>query len=135
MNHNILEIKKFVLFFFCCIHGQGFARTPRIVSVSDKLIIAQLIAKLSILGRNQCCPCYEKVHTFKPCFLTTGISPVLPSTARSIRWFLIRIYFSNKNFHMYFLNFSYVLYGLCISFSQSLITRIICGTKYVFLSY
>jgi hypothetical protein len=114
MNPNIHKVRCLLL--FCCIHGRGFARTPRIVSFSDKLIIAQLITKVCILCRSQSFPCYKKVQTFKTYFLTAGISHVLPSTARSIRWFLIRIYFSDNNFRRHFLKFSYVQYGLWISF-------------------
>ena len=123
------------LLLFRCIHGRGFARNPRIVIFSYKLIIAQLITKLCILCRSQCFPCYKKVHTFKPYFLTIGISPVLPSTARSIRWFLIPIYFSDKTFSYAFLKFFLCALWLVHFLFLGFITRIICGTKYVFPSY
>ena len=135
-----ISMKWRYLLLFRCIHGWGFARTPRILSFSDKLITALLITKLCILCRRiQGFPCYKIVQTFKTYFLTTGISPVLLFTVRSIRWFLIRIYFSDNNFRKHFLNFPYVHYGLCIMACAFLFLRFItvirCGAKSVFPSY
>jgi hypothetical protein len=117
-SHKWTQIfmKQRYLLLFCCIHGRGFARTPRIVSFTDKLIIAQLNTKLCILCISQWFPCYKKVQTFKTYFLKAGISHVLPSAARSIRWYVIRMYFPDNNFHKHFLNTYYMQYGLWISF-------------------